>query len=257
MKVHKPGNILQKIQWLEYTIIIFAARLTSYLDSLYVAPGPFSLYRTEIVRKTGGFDEQNLTEDQEIAYRMQKCNYRIKQCFDGYVYTNAPNKIRPFYRQRRRWYLGSLSCINKYKEMIANRKYGDFGMMQMIKNVLAYFLALTGITLAVYFILLPLLSWIKSIAVIGFNILPFLSVWNFKISMMNLLLADFKQGFIIAFLFLTGFLFFYLAHKNANEKMTSVGWLPLIPYFAFYYLLKGAILLLTLLEFSRNRKIKW
>ena len=43
MKVYKPKNILQKIQWLEYIIIILIARITSHLDSLYVAPGPFSV----------------------------------------------------------------------------------------------------------------------------------------------------------------------------------------------------------------------
>ena len=56
MKVYNPQNFLQKIQWLEYIVMIFIGRLSSHLDSLYVAPGPFSLYRTEIIRRLGGFD---------------------------------------------------------------------------------------------------------------------------------------------------------------------------------------------------------
>jgi cellulose synthase/poly-beta-1,6-N-acetylglucosamine synthase-like glycosyltransferase len=257
MKVFSPSNILQKIQWLEYLVIILIARLTSQLDSLYVAPGPFSIYRTDVVRNIGGFDEQNITEDQEIAYRIQKENYRIKQCFDGYVYTNAPSKLKPFYKQRRRWYLGSISCINKYKDMIANRKYGDFGMMQMVKNVVAYFLAITGITLAIYFFIIPLIKWIKQLFVIKFNILPYLTSWKLKFSFIDILTADFKQGVIVVFLFMIGFFFFYAAHKNADEKMIGMGWIPLIPYFAFYYLLKGVILLMALFEFSGSKKIKW
>ena len=257
MKVCSPRNILQKIQWLEYIVIIFIARLTSQLDSLYVAPGPFSIYRTDVVKKIGGFDEQNITEDQEIAYRMQKNNYKIKQCFDGYVYTNAPSKIKPFYRQRRRWYLGSISCINKYKDLVANRKYGDFGMMQMIKNILAYFLAITGITIAIYFLFIPITNWVKELIAIKFNIAPYITAWELKIGILDILMADFKQGFIVVFLFIIGFFFFYAAHRNANEKMTGTGWVPLIPYFAFYYLLKGTILLLSLFEFSRNKKIRW
>ena len=45
MKVYQPHNILQKIQWLEYIVMIFFGRLSSHLDALYVAPGPFSLYK--------------------------------------------------------------------------------------------------------------------------------------------------------------------------------------------------------------------
>ena len=258
MKVYKPKNILQKIQWLEYLVIILIARVSSHLDSLYVAPGPFSLYKTAIIKKLGGFDEESIVEDQEVAYKVQKNHYRVTQCFDGYVYTVAPKKLKPFYKQRRRWYLGSILCLKKYKKMIANRKYGDFGMMQMTKNVLGYLLAITGITVAIYLIFLPLLEKFKNLIVIKFNIFPYLiSLLDLNINVVNFLLADFKKGFIVLFLFIIGGLFFYYAHRNANEKMVKFGWLPLIPYFVFYYLLKGSILLLSLVFFARNKKLKW
>ncbi len=257
MKVYQPKNILQKIQWLEYLVIILIARVSSHLDSLYVAPGPFSLYRTDIIRKLGGFDEESIVEDQEIAYKVQKNNYRVTQCFDGYVYTVAPKQFKPFYRQRKRWYLGSIICLKKYKQMIANRKYGDFGMMQMTKNVLGYFFAITGITIAIYFFLQPLLEQLKSLIIIKFNIFPYLANLNLKVNFLDLLLTDFRKGFIVLFLFIIGAMFFYYAHRNANEKMTKFGWLPLLPYFVFYYLLKGSILLLSLVHFARNKKLKW
>jgi len=257
MKVDKPKNLLQKVQWLEYLVIILVARITSQLDSLYVAPGPFSLYRTDIIKKLGGFDPTNITEDQEIAYRVQKNNYQIKQCFDGYVHTTAPRKLVPFYKQRRRWYLGSIRCVNQYKSMIANKKYGDFGLMQMIKNVAGYLLAITGIAVAIYLIILPALNWLKNLIVIKFNIFPYLANIKFDLSLLNLLLIDFRKSFLIIFIFMVGFFFFYQAHRNANEKMTKMGFIPLIPYFIFYYLLKGIILLLSLFEFTRGRKLKW
>ena len=257
MKVYQPSNLLQRVQWLEYLVIILIARIVSHLDSLYVAPGPFSLYRTDIIRKLGGFDKTSIVEDQEIAYRVQKENYKIKQCFEGYVYTVAPKKIKPFYLQRRRWYLGSIACVHKYKELIANKKYGDFGMMQMVKNVAGYVLALTGIIIAFYIFVGPFFTKLKNLAVIKFNILPYLFDFNFNFTFLNFLLTDFKKVFIIFFLFALGAFFFYQAHKNANEKNNAIGWLPLIPYFAFYYLVKGVILLISLFEFARGKKLKW
>lgn len=257
MKVDKPKNLLQRVQWLEYLVIILIARLSSRLDSLYVAPGPFSLYRTKIIRELGGFDVKSITEDQEIAYRLQKHHYKIKQCFDGYVHTTAPKEVKPFYRQRRRWYLGSIICVNQYKELIANKKYGDFGMMQMIKNVAGYILAITGITIAVYLIFLPMINRVKNLIAIKFNIIPYLKTLSFKFNLINFLQMDFRRSFLIIFIFVVGASFFYLAHKNANERMTKFGFIPLIPYFFFYYLLKGVILLLSLFEFARGKKLKW
>ncbi len=257
MKVSSPQNILQKIQWLEYLVLIFISRLASQLDSLYVAPGPFSIYRTDIIKKLGGFDPKNITEDQEIAYRVQLHHYKIKQCPDGYVYTTAPHKLKPFYQQRKRWYLGSIICLHQYRNMIANKKYGDFGMMQMIKSTLGYILAITGIFIGIYLFLLPALRGIEKLVAIDFNLIPFLTNFNLNLEPLDFLLFDFKKIFVLGFLLLLSFFFFYKAHQNAGEKMTKFGWIPLIPYFAFYYLLKGCILILSLFEFSRKKKMRW
>jgi len=257
MKVHKPQNMLQKMQWLEYLVLILISRLSSHLDALYVAPGPFSLYRTDIIRKLGGFDEKNITEDQEIAYWGQKHQYRIKHCYNGYVYTTAPHKVKPFYAQRRRWYLGSIICLHKYKEILGNRKYGDFGIMQMVKSVAGYFIALTGISIALYFTLRPLFFRLRDMILVKFNIIPYIMDIQFKLNFLTFLQTDFGKGWMVIFIFCVGIFFFYQAHRNANEKMNKWGWLPLVPYFVFYYVLKGMILILSLLEFSRTRKVRW
>ncbi len=257
MKVYKPKNMLQKVQWLEYLVIILISRLSSHLDSLYVAPGPFSLYRTETIRKLGGFDEKNITEDQEIAYRLQQRQYLIKQCTNGYVYTTAPKELKPFYYQRRRWYLGGITCLHQYRKLVANKKYGDFGLMQMVKNVVGFILAVTGIVIAGYFFILPLFQTLKEMLIVNFNFMPYLQTLKIKITFLNFLLTDFRKGIIVLFLFIIGGFFFYQAHRNAKEKILKFGWIPLIPYFAFYYTLKGIILILCMIEFARGKKVKW
>jgi len=254
MKVYKPKNVLQKIQWIEYLIMIFVGRLTSHLDSLYVAPGPFSLYRADVIKKLGGFHENHLTEDQEIAYRVQERHYRIKQCFDAFVYTVSPSKLVPFYRQRRRWYLGSITCAYSYRNVIANKKYGDFGIMQMIKNIIGYFLAFSGMGFAAYYFLWPVLLKLKNTWIIDFDLIPYLKDLTFTFEPLFL---DVPKIIIFGALFFTSAFFFYQAHVNAKEKMRGVGYLPVIPYFAIYYLLKGTILIVSLYEFSRGKKIRW
>ena len=257
MKVSNPQTVLQRIQWLEYIVMILFGRITSNLHSIYVAPGPFSLYNTEIIRKIGGFDEKNITEDQEIAYRLQLHQFKIKQCFDGYVYTTAPAKLKPFYRQRRRWYLGSVACLHQYRTMIANKKYGDFGIMQMVKNFMGYFLAVTGITISLYYLFIPLFHLLERMNAIGFDLLSYITHFKWNITPFTFLLTDIKLMFILLLLLVVGFIFFYAAHKSADEKILKFGWIPIIPYFLGYYLLKGTILLISVVKFSRGKKIKW
>ncbi|MBT4651134.1 glycosyltransferase [Candidatus Woesearchaeota archaeon] len=255
MKVKDPKKILQRIQWIEYLLMILVSRLSAQIDSVYVAPGPFSLYKTSIIKKLGGFDPTNLTEDQEIAYRVQKESYLIKQCFDGYVYTNSPGTLKAFYKQRRRWYQGSISCLHQYRSMVLDRKYGDFGIMQMTKNVFGFVLAFTGFFFAFYYLILPVIKKMKNAYILNFDFLVYLK--NLSLSNFNILNFEFKKIFIFIFLISITFTFFYLAHKNANEKIRKHGYIHFIPYFAVYYLIKGTILILSLIQFSIGKKTKW
>ena len=129
--------------------------------------------------------------------------------------------------------------------------------MQLVKNALGFFLALSGMGIAAYYLLLPLYAKLKTLILMDFDILPY--IYNFKLnfSFLDFLLTNFGKGFILSLLLLVGFIFFYQAHKNAREKITTFGWFPLLPYALFYYLLKGFILITSLVEFTRRKKVKW
>ena len=74
----------------------------STLNCVHVTPGPFSLYKTKVLVELGGYDEKNLTEDLEIALRIQKHHYKITQLLDATVGTYAPTTLRTLYHQRKR-----------------------------------------------------------------------------------------------------------------------------------------------------------
>ena len=115
MKVHKPENILQRVQWLEYTMNIFYKYIMGKLDCIHVTPGPLSTYKTSAVKKLGGFRKGHMTEDLEMALRLQDNNYKLKQSLDAIVYTAAPKTTKAFISQRTRWYQGTLLNVRDYK----------------------------------------------------------------------------------------------------------------------------------------------
>ncbi len=127
--VNKPKTMLQRVQEIEYWISFgFFFKTIASIDGLYVTPGPTALYRKDILDKLGGFDEQNLTEDMEIALRMQKHGYKIRACHETMVLTEVPGTLPKLFRQRLRWYRGGVMNVLKYIELFFNPKYGDFGI---------------------------------------------------------------------------------------------------------------------------------
>ncbi|MEM3399759.1 MAG: glycosyltransferase family 2 protein [Candidatus Micrarchaeia archaeon] len=141
LKVAEPTTAIQKLQWFEYISVALPKKLLSLLDSIYVTPGPFSIYRAEVLRRLGGFDENTLTEDHEIALRIQKAGYKIRCSLKAVVHTHVPENLAALYKQRRRWYIGYIQNTIKYAGMLSP-KYGDFAL---IYGVIAAIITL-GIT---------------------------------------------------------------------------------------------------------------
>jgi len=255
MKVKSPKTFLQKIQWVEYLVSLFIARLMSYLDCIYVAPGPFSLYRTRIIKKIGGFDRKNITEDQEIAYRAQKHHYKIKQCYNGYVYTIAPSHLRGLYKQRNRWLKGGLLNILKYKKLMWNRKYGDFGIMQMSMNLIIFFVSLATLFFFGIYVLKPLYDFIRHLYLVNFDIWPFIKdIMNFKFLILNI---DLEKMIILYILLAISLSIIYISYKNANEDFKKKSIISLLSYFLVYYIIMAFIILVMFFEVWIEKRHKW
>jgi cellulose synthase/poly-beta-1,6-N-acetylglucosamine synthase-like glycosyltransferase len=260
MKIRNPKNLLQKLQYVEYNISMLLHRLMSNLNSIYVAPGPFSVYKTEIVKKLGGFDSTTLAEDQEIAYRMQKNFYNIKQSPNAFVYTTPPNNFKSLYRQRRRWYIGGFSNIIKYRKMFLNPKYGHFGIVQMPFNLLNFIMAFIGVFLIIYYILMPILRFVKNIFIIKFDVYPYLKTFFSQKIKLSLTIIDLNafRTVIILFLLVISLIMLFFAFKNADEKIKRKSiTLLLVLYFFVYYAVLSFVCVISILEFLILRKRRW
>jgi len=137
LKVWKKENFLEKMQHAEYILNIFLRKMLSFIDSIHVTPGVFSIYRKNVLREIGGFDENNLTEDMEIALKIHDAGYKIENEMDAISYTLCPQKWKDLFKQRIRWYRGALGNYRKYRHMIFNKEYGNLGLFFLPANILA------------------------------------------------------------------------------------------------------------------------
>ncbi len=252
IKVREPKKIIEKFQWIEYLATFFYKYAMYFLDCVPVAPGPFSVYRKNVLTKIGGFSENNLTEDLEISLRLQKNHYRLVQVLNVVSYTSAPDNLIAFYHQRNRWYKGGLVNSLKYRSMMFNKQYGDFGMMEFPS-----FLS-TGILIAILFLLglfkgaQKILNWISNLQGVDFDIL---SIFQ------NIQIHWFTFSYTMATLAVMALFFATVlikwSHEAHKEKIFKYGWFVLPIYLIIYGLFVMTIWLGVFIDFIFRRNQKW
>ena len=165
----KSENLLQHMQEAEYRLGLFVRFTLASMGSMYITPGPFSFFRTDVVRASGGWRHGYSTEDLEMAMRLQSQGYQDANVPGAQVFTGTPRTLRALFRQRVRWSYGFLRNGADYRHMFGNKKYGNLGLIVLPT-------ALLSIGIAVYFFLHLAYSVIQEVAhaflryeVIGFK----------------------------------------------------------------------------------------
>lgn len=148
--VKDAETFAQRLQYLEYVVICFARKLLDYIDSVYVTPGPFALYRKKILIEIGLFDKNNLTQDIEIVWRMMSYGYKARMSLDAKIYTITPPTFKKWWRQRVRWNIGGTQTLLKYKQW--SFKKNMLGMFIIPFFSSSLFIGLIGILLFIYLV---------------------------------------------------------------------------------------------------------
>jgi len=257
MKIRDSKKIVERIQHCEYLVNMYYKFLMSKLDCVHVSPGPFSLYRTNVLIKEGGFDENNLTEDLEVTLRLQSKHYKIVQTMDAVVYTIGMNSIKKLYKQRNRWYKGTMLNLKRYRHLIFNRKYGDFGLIQMPSILISAIFSLILLYKTTSLLIVdPIRSLFNKLSLANYDIMD---VIGYFISNFNILDLNYFNVVIMGIVLLTGIVIFKYAFKTTNEKIFkgAKSFLPLAFYFCVYFLFLGTVWAGVTLDLILNRKQKW
>jgi biofilm PGA synthesis N-glycosyltransferase PgaC len=243
MKVHNPQNLIQRIQWLEYLVGIFTRSLMGHINAIHVTPGPLSVYRTEALRDVGGFDEESLVEDQEICFRMQRNHWKVKHSRKGEVYTVAPATLRELYSQRKRWYRGGIQNLVKYKDMIFNGEYGEFGFFALPSKIVMGVLSIATVILISYLTFTPVLDFAVNFFQVGLDM--FTLSGSLSIGLLleeiywSLISMRTTTYLLLATMFFLSAVLAYLAGKHTDERVLGQGVIPAVIYLAWFVFFIG------------------
>lgn len=255
LKVSNPKTLLQKMQWLEYIVNMFYKELMSKLDCVHVAPGPFSVYKKSILEKVGRFDENNMTEDLEITLRLQKHNYRIVQLLNTNVYTIAPSSFKELYRQRNRWYKGSILNAMTYRKMIFNKNYGDFGIIQMPTIIISGIIAVIIFVSLAYYALKPQLQYLYNLSFINFDLITLIRNFSFNLHYLDI---NYTTMLLVIVMLSVSLFIIKKSHAKTNvRKVTKYGIFPFLGYLVLYFFILGIIWIGIIFDLVRGRRQRW
>ena len=246
--VRNRGRFATKLQAMEYAAIAWTRKLIEYVDGIWVTPGPLSIYRKEVIKKIGGFDTQNLTEDIEIAWKLVHNGYKIRMSMPARVLTLAPTKMKIWIKQRIRWNVGGIQTLLKYKKESFKKGLGAFIIPFFSLNMI---LGLFG--LGVFTYLLARNIWLK------FFIIKYSAAANINPLVINQIYftPTVLNIFGIA-LFILGFYFavFSFSQMKENEFMRRRNILTLLFYLIVYLSFYPVLLLISFYRITAG-KVNW
>lgn len=249
VEVSKPKNLLHRLIELEFMLgLSLFLKVATFFNTVFVTPGPFSIYRKSVLEEINGFDVDNITEDLEIAYRIHKHGYMIDNCAEAKVYTVIPPTFRQIYVQRRRWYSGAIQTLVKHRKMMFKRKYGFFSFMVPYNYLLTVF-GLSVFFMSTYLIFKNLFNDLWALQYTGLNLLERIQHFNIDLlALGNVSIISLSSLAISLGLLLFGM---KMAGKSIKSKKLSVIAFPLM-FFLYQIWWIGSVI-----SVIRGKKIKW
>lgn len=247
MVIDQPKTLMQHMQKPEYELGTYLRKVFSSLNALFIAPGPFTIFRRSVFDKIGYYVEGHHTEDLEIALRMQVHGMRLVYAPNSLVYTHGPKTWPALLKQRIRWtYGGMKNIISEYGFMLFKKRYGNLGAFILPFSMVSIVIAIISFPLIVWGLVKRIYMFGTELVVRGFDVKAPAFDW-FYIS---------AKSYVYLSLILLGitFLIIYISRRSIlRTRLWSFDLLTffIYPFFASWWTIRSSY------NFITSRKSSW
>lgn len=255
MSVSQPRTILERMQNAEYILGIALRHILSAVNGLHVTPGPFSLYRRDVVVELGGFRNGHNTEDMEMALRIQKAGYAIDSAPLARVFTKTPRSVPALVKQRTRWTTGFLrNVLNEYRDMIGNPQYGALGLMVL---PLGFFAIMGGLFMFVLVAYQLVSQGVQTLMIVsGVPVTYTLSTLVPSLGSASWFYLPISIFALLAFVAVAGSVLFILVGRSISKTPAQLG-TGILAYMLVYGLIAPFWLLFSVADVATNNRRSW
>lgn len=144
LRVINLTNWLTIIQDIEYiSISNYEREIFEKINGIVILPGAIGAFRRSVMVELGGYSTNHITEDLDIVVRLKEKQFIILNSKESEGYTEAPQTLNMYLRQRVRWRIGIIQVTFNY-------------LMKKVGNW--YFYVITIPYMLVFRILLPFIT---------------------------------------------------------------------------------------------------
>jgi cellulose synthase/poly-beta-1,6-N-acetylglucosamine synthase-like glycosyltransferase len=141
VKAGNEVNFISKWQSIEYiTSQNFDRRAFDLLNAITVIPGAIGAFRKNALLKIGGFSSDTLAEDCDLTINFLREGYKVKYNDKALAYTEVPETIKMFMKQRFRWSFGIMQNMWKHRDTLFNHNYKNLGYIALPNIILFHFI---------------------------------------------------------------------------------------------------------------------
>ena len=138
VRVGNTVNILTNWQKIEYTSSQnFDRRAFDYVNAILVVPGAIGAFRKTAMEEMNGFSTDTLAEDCDLTLGLLRAGYTVRTCSEAISFTEAPETLKMFVKQRFRWSFGMMQCFWKHRDLLFSHRMPNIGWV-LLPNLLVF-----------------------------------------------------------------------------------------------------------------------
>ena len=119
----KIETLWERGRFIEYMYgIILNKSAQNHIGAVMVSSGCFSIFRTDILNKFGGFKQRTMAEDMDLTWEMTLAGHHIYCAQDSYCYPLDPPSADIFSKQVKRWYASFFQNVSIYKGKFGKKR---------------------------------------------------------------------------------------------------------------------------------------
>lgn len=157
IKVRNKVNWLTWCQALEYVAgLQISRRAFDMFGAITIVPGALGSFKKSVIQEAGAYDKETIVEDFDATVKVIKSGMVVRGTTKSIAYTEAPESLSSFYKQRKRWYRGNLQVVARHRDALTNPRFGflqrlafPYMVLSMIILPVVGFFLLGSIILAV------------------------------------------------------------------------------------------------------------
>jgi cellulose synthase/poly-beta-1,6-N-acetylglucosamine synthase-like glycosyltransferase len=184
--------------------------------------------RKEILEKLDGWDTTVLSEDMELAARLVNNGYNVKYASDVRSWQEYPASLKGFFKQRVRWFRGTMEVGIKYGKLLKNLNKMSVDTEITLIGPFVFISCLVGYLISLMSLFIPMQP-------------------NF----ISLFFANLTTILSVVLLSAAGIAMIY---GNKPRKMRNVLW---VPFVFVYWFFQNFIALYALLQILLHRPKTW